>query len=106
MRQKSVPKKEPATEVVWTTQRGLIRILALPARGVRERHHTCLASRISMASTSGSLRQRLAFLSAVARLPSHSAWLNAATPAGQNLLGGCAAKWITMRSEERRVGKG
>src|SRR6516165_9801422 len=42
---------------------------------LRERHHTCLASRISMASTYGSLRQRLALRSANARLPAHSARL-------------------------------
>jgi hypothetical protein len=43
-----------------------------------------------MASTSGSLRQRLALRSTSARLSAHSAWLQAATPLGQNLLGGCA----------------
>src|SRR5262245_6842986 len=37
--------------------------------------HTCLASRTSMASTYGSLRQRLALRSASAQLPTHSAWL-------------------------------
>ena len=42
---------------------------------LRERHHTCLASRISVASTYGSLRQRLALRSASARLPAHSARL-------------------------------
>src|SRR5262249_49833843 len=62
-----------------------------------ERHHTCLASRISMASTYGSLRQRRALRSASARLPAHSARLKAVTPLGQNLLGGCAAKWITTQ---------
>ena len=61
--------------------------------------HTCLTSRISMASTCGSLRQRLALRSAIARFPSYSAWLHAATPLGQNLLGGCAAKWITTQCE-------
>jgi hypothetical protein len=61
--------------------------------------HTCLTSRISMASTSGSLRQRLALRSAIARLPSHSAWLHAAMPLDQNLLGGRAAKWITTQCE-------
>src|SRR5215813_657033 len=45
----------------------------LVAPDLRERHHTCLASRISMASTYGSLRQRLALRSASARLPAHSA---------------------------------
>jgi len=87
---------------------GMVLISAVALRGddfggtssrFRERHHTCLASRISMASTSGFLRQRLAFRSAVAGLSSHSAWLNAATPAGQNLLAGCAAKWITTQCE-------
>src|SRR5262245_65675207 len=48
-----------------------------------------------MASTYGSLRQRPALRSASARLPAHSARLWAVTPLGQNLLGGCAAKWIT-----------
>jgi len=33
-----------------------------------------------MASTHGSLRQRLALRSASAQLPTHSAWLQAATP--------------------------
>src|SRR5262245_39837009 len=61
--------------------------------------HTCLASRISMASTYGSLRQRLTLRSASAQLPTHSAWLQAPTPLGQSLLGGCAAKWITMQCE-------
>src|SRR5262245_32745764 len=42
---------------------------------LRERHHACLASRISMASTYGSLRQLLALRSASARLPAHSARL-------------------------------
>src|SRR5262245_51966778 len=37
--------------------------------------HNSLASRISMASTHGSLRQRLALRSASAQLPTHSAWL-------------------------------
>ena len=46
-------------------------------------------------STSGCLRQRLALRSANARLAAHSAWLQAAMPLGQKLLGGCAAKWIT-----------
>src|SRR5262249_4699989 len=67
----------------------------LVALDLRERHHTCLASRISMASTYSSLRQRLALRSASARLPAHSARLKAVTPLGQNLLGGCAAKWTT-----------
>ena len=40
-----------------------------------------------MASTHGSLRQRLALRSASAQLPTHSAWLQAATPLGQSLLG-------------------
>ena len=35
-----------------------------------------------MAFTSGSLRQRLALRSASAQLPTHSAWLQAATPLG------------------------
>src|SRR3954453_2489580 len=74
-------------------------ILALPARGFRDWHQTCLASRISMASTHGSLRQRLALRSASAQLPTHSAWLQAARPLGQSLLGGCAAKWITTQCE-------
>src|SRR5215510_9146499 len=47
----------------------------LMAPDLRERHHTCLASRISMASTYGSLRQRRALRSASARLPAHSARL-------------------------------
>ena len=38
-----------------------------------------------MASTSGSLRQRLALRSASARLSAHSAWLHAATPLGPEL---------------------
>src|SRR5262245_25397177 len=67
------------------------------ALDLRERHHTCLASRISMASTYSSLRQRLALRSASARLHTHSARLKAVTPLGQNLLGGCAAKWITTQ---------
>ena len=46
-----------------------------------------------MASTHGSLRQRLALRSASAQLPTHSAWLQAAMPLGQRLLGGCAARW-------------
>src|SRR5580692_2054530 len=71
----------------------------LVALDLRELHHTCLASRISMASTRGSLRQRLALRSASAQLPTHSACLQAATPLGQNLLGGCAAKWITTQCE-------
>ena len=50
-----------------------------------------------MASTYGSLLHRLALRSANARLPAHSARLWAATPLGQNLLGGCAAKWITTQ---------
>jgi hypothetical protein len=50
-----------------------------------------------MASTDGSLRQRLALRSASAQLPTHSAWLQAGTPLGQSLLGGCAAKWITTQ---------
>src|SRR5262249_60506900 len=69
----------------------------LAALDLRERHHTCLASRISMASTYGSLRQRRALRSASAMLPAHSARLKAVTPLGQNLLGGCAAKWITTQ---------
>src|SRR5437016_10639789 len=36
----------------------------LVALDLREWHHTCLASRISMASTHGSLRQRLALRTA------------------------------------------
>jgi hypothetical protein len=61
--------------------------------------HTCLASRISMASIRGSLRQRLALRSASAQLATHSAWLQAGTPLGQSLLGGCAAKWTTTQCE-------
>ena len=34
--------------------------------------------------------------SASAQLPTHSAWLKAATPLGQSLLGGCAAKWLAV----------
>jgi hypothetical protein len=52
-----------------------------------------------MASTHGSLRQGLALRSASAQLPAHSAWLQAATPLGQGLLGGCAARWITTQCE-------
>jgi hypothetical protein len=52
-----------------------------------------------MASTDGSLRQRVALRSAIARLRSHSAWLHAAMPVGQSWLGGCAAKWITTQCE-------
>ena len=52
-----------------------------------------------MVSTSGCLRQRLALRSANARLAAHSAWLQAAMPLGQKLLGGCAAKWITRQCE-------
>ena len=52
-----------------------------------------------MASTHGSLRQRLALRSAIVQVPTHSAWLQAATPLGQSLLGGCAAKWITTQCE-------
>src|SRR5262249_14296350 len=63
------------------------------------RHHTCLASRISMTSTHGSLRQRLAVRSASAQLAAHSAWPKAATPLGHNLLGGCPTKWITTQCE-------
>jgi hypothetical protein len=40
-----------------------------------------------MASTYGSLRQRLPSRSASARLPAHSAWLQAAMPLSQRLLG-------------------
>jgi hypothetical protein len=40
-----------------------------------------------MVSTSGCLRQRLALRSASARLAAHSAWLQAAMPLGQRLLG-------------------
>src|SRR5262249_47957111 len=40
-----------------------------------KRHHACLVSRISMASTYGSLRQRLALRSVSAMLPAHSARL-------------------------------
>ena len=47
-----------------------------------------------MVSTSGCLRQRLALRSAIAQLPTQSAWLQAAMPLGQSLLGGCAEKWI------------
>src|SRR2546430_886772 len=71
----------------------------LVALDLRERHHTCLASRISMALTHGSLRQRLALRSASARLAAHSAWLQAGMPLGQRLLGGCAARWITRQCE-------
>jgi len=39
-----------------------------------------------MASTLGSLRQRLAFRSASAGLAVHSAWLQAAMPLGQRVL--------------------
>ena len=53
-----------------------------------------------MAPTHGSLRQRLALRSASAQLPTHSAWLQAAMPLGQSLLGGCAAKWITTQCEQ------
>ena len=56
-----------------------------------------------MASTSGSLRQRVAFRSAIARLLSHSAWLHAGTLFGQSWLGGCAAKWITTQCEYTRL---
>jgi hypothetical protein len=56
-----------------------------------------------MASTSGSLRQRVAFRSAIARLPSHSAWLHAGTLLGQSGLGVCAAKWITTQCEYTRL---
>jgi len=52
-----------------------------------------------MASTCASLRQRVALRSANARLADHSAWLQAAMPLGQSLLGGCAAKWITTQCE-------
>ena len=45
-----------------------------------------------MASTHGSLRQRLALRSASARLAAHSAWLQAAMPLGQRLLGGCGGE--------------
>jgi hypothetical protein len=44
-------------------------------------------------------RQRLALRSASAELPTHSAWLQAATPLGQSLLGRCATKWITTQCE-------
>ena len=66
---------------------------------LRKRHHTCLASTISMASTSGSLRQRLALRSASTRVSAHSAWLQAAMPSGQSSVGGCAAKWIKRQCE-------
>src|SRR5262249_25408476 len=70
---------------------------------LRERDHACLASRNSMASISGSLRQRLALRSASARLPAHSARLKAVMPLGQNWVGGCGAKWITTQWLERRL---
>jgi hypothetical protein len=38
-----------------------------------------------MASTRGSLRQRLALRSASAQAPTHSAWLQAGTPLGPEL---------------------
>src|SRR5262249_40525819 len=69
----------------------------LVALDLRERRHTRLASRISMASTHGSLRQRLALRSASSRGPAHWAGLSASTPRGQNLRGGCAGKWITTQ---------
>jgi hypothetical protein len=47
-----------------------------------------------MVSTYGCLRRRLALRSASARLAAHSAWLQAAMPLGQSLLGGCAAKGV------------
>jgi hypothetical protein len=56
-----------------------------------------------MAPTSGSLRQRVAFRSAIARLPSHSAWLHAGTLLGQRWLGGRGAKWITTQCEYARL---
>jgi hypothetical protein len=49
-----------------------------------------------MASTYGSLRQRLAVRSDSAQLRVHSAWLKAATPLGHNLLGGCAAATLSF----------
>ena len=53
----------------------------------------------SRVGKSGSLRQRVAFRSAIARLPSHSAWLHAGTLLDQSWLGGCAAKWIKTQCE-------
>src|SRR5262245_53952200 len=47
----------------------------LVALDLRERRHTRLASRISMASTYGSLRRRLALGSASSRVPAHWARL-------------------------------
>src|SRR5262249_18707817 len=90
----------PATVGVSLAVEAACQLVALD---LRERHHTCLASRISMASTYSSLRQRLALRSARARLPAHSARLKAITPLGQNLLGGCAAKWITTQWLETRL---
>src|SRR5262249_34963931 len=57
------------------SQRPSPRTCQLVAPELRERHQTCLASRISMASTYGSLRQRLALRSASARLSVHTARL-------------------------------
>src|SRR5262249_28205674 len=69
----------------------------LVALDLRERHHTCLASSTSTSSTCASLRQWLALRSASSRVPAPLARLYAVTPLGQNLLGGCAAKWITTQ---------
>src|SRR5262249_28533687 len=61
------------------------------APDLRERHHTCLASRISMASTYGSLRQRLALRTA-------SRPFGAAV--GRDALGRACASWgLRFRTE-------
>ena len=48
-----------------------------------------------MASTLGSLRQRLALRSASAQLPTHSGWLQAGTPSGQHF----AFPWVVAPAE-------
>src|SRR5262249_58066734 len=71
----------------------------LVALNLRERNHACLVSRISMASTDGSLRQRMVLRSASARLSAHSAWLQAEMPLGPSLVGGGPGKGIKRQGE-------
>src|SRR5262245_26172812 len=71
------PGRVPALEPVVTGKVSLAveaggQIVALD---LRERHHPCLVSRISTASTYGSLRQWLTLRSASSRVPAHWARL-------------------------------
>jgi hypothetical protein len=71
--------------------------LFVPFARERQSHLPCIKDLGSL--DMGLLRQRMALRSASARLSAHSAWLQAAMPLGQRLLGGCAAKWITRQCE-------